>query len=1378
MTTDPDRAEPDAADAGDAGAWWLVEEFDQQAREPDGRPNPELLEAVAATASNETLVALFAELADLCADEDPEAAHRYAEHLLALAPLLPDDWPRAVRAVVDVHIAEVCTRTDDQAEARRRAVRCERDLSELLPGLLGDREFVLGCVADAEGRVGDAHAHAARARDLFAERKRWDEAAAAAEAAAQTRPDLTADALDDWRRAAALWVTAERPDEARRCVEYACQWLTQAMAEPGADGNAALPALCATARELALTHDLPVLGARLGLAGAVYETDSDVPWADVEARHERVRDELAALHLDAVEERGELARVDLSQATSALMRGRHEDSERLLASALPALRDAGLDGETQLCEGMLLTVRAALHPDSVDGPLAVDRFTDPDLRAGLLTTDGLRLAAQGRHAEALERLAESAAVTGATPDPDRALMTEAVTGAVRGMAGDRAAAPAALRRVDERLADPALPYAARLALTQVAALLRAVPAGAPPPEPLPQGADLDAAVAEVLDLPVDAPGRGPRAAVLVEAFVRGNPMDDPRRLRPLDGLLKIADGAVPETSQWRRTRTAARLLSLMRALAERDLPDPDLAVRHLDALAAEAGDDPALVPLISAARWSVQVAQSVHHGDATAVGRLSQEVRDFVDGLSSDDPWLRPLQDSMLASLDLLAANERGGDLAASLERARRATETLPDGDLRTSFDDTSALMTLLIALHGDNSIERATDAQLGELQERAEQPGPATTERALAHTVVAAAALRGGRETDLTRVDLALTHLHRARDIAGEDDPHRVFHLTSVSLGLLSRAELTNATADRRQAGMLLEEAQEAAGGPGHPMWQLVNDMLAEVRRTLGATPDSHRTALEGLRGHVWRVLAQPDLSGATVAVRWAATDAVDVARRCLAANDPATAIAALDEGRGLALFAATAVGTLTTRLEAAGDPDLAARWRTAVETGDPMQLPSDLRRAVLRAVTEHGVGGDLLDPPAFDEIQEALRSSDADALVYLVPGAGTMPGYAICAPAHGAPRYVALPDLQVEGVPELDRYLAALRRRDRATRDLARDLALAGAPPASSDPELARSLEHLCPWAWRAAMGPLVEKLVPGLTAVPPGRSPRLVLVPMGDLARVPWHAARRPRDGAYAIELVALSQAASARMLHRSATLGPVPLTGNGLVVGDPDTEVSELDLPAARREALAVQRVFYPGARYLGRRPDGSTSPSGSGSRGEVCAWLRASGLDTGAVLHLACHGFVDAESDPPTAYLQLAGVEDRLFAAELVAMLAEVPDRDLGLVVLAACHTGVAMTGYDEAYSLGTAFLAGGARTVICTQWSVPDAATSAMMFMFHRYLRTEGLPAWAALQQAQRFMLGPDHAFPDDMPKPLRDRLRPDELREVIAWAAFVHWGQ
>ncbi|MEV4351877.1 CHAT domain-containing protein, partial [Actinoplanes sp. NPDC049596] len=390
------------------------------------------------------------------------------------------------------------------------------------------------------------------------------------------------------------------------------------------------------------------------------------------------------------------------------------------------------------------------------------------------------------------------------------------------------------------------------------------------------------------------------------------------------------------------------------------------------------------------------------------------------------------------------------------------------------------------------------------------------------------------------------------------------------------------------------------------------------------------------------------------------------------------------------------------------------------------------------------------VTDPPAPGEVGAALRRVEADALVYLVPADGVVPGYAIVVSARGEVSYSALPELRLDAAPDLDAYLAALPR----------DMSAVDSPA----PPLGGRLDALCDWAWRAAMGKIYRGHLARLT--PPGRPPRVVLVPMGVLARVPWHAARR-RDGTYAVQLMAISQAASARLFCFSAGLAAVRPEPLGLIVGDPAA-----DLPFARAEAYGVHRSFYLGARYAGRRPDGSHGHAGAGTRKDVRQWLASTGPGAGSMLHLACHGVVAADQADPRSYLALADGE--LEAAELGGLL----DRPLGLVVLSACSTGREVTGYDEAYSLGTAFLAAGVRSVLSTQWRIPDDGTAAMMYAFHRGLMTGGLTPWAALRNAQLWMLDPRRRVWPDMPPALREQAERADASAVVNWAGFVHWGQ
>lgn len=875
--------------------------------------------------------------------------------------------------------------------------------------------------------------------------------------------------------------------------------------------------------------------------------------------------------------------------------------------------------------------------------------------------------------------------------------------------------------------------------------------------------DLDAAIADLLRLPDGTPGRPRRAAALIEAIFRTGVMPPPARANAVPALLAIAETDPPATPRWRRTCAAAEVLTLVLPAMEGRLDDPRAALVRLDRLAAEHAGDAGITAMVDSGRLALRFASAMQGGDRGAMARMPADLSDFLGNLPpgvAGGP-----EGELLTSLSAMVSTQQYDP--ATIHRMMSTVSAMPaDSAVRQAVEEASADLTAFAGLAADDGV-RPSDEKLATFVTHAEQPAGTPADRALRHAQAGMAALWAGRETDPARITLGLDHLRTALDLAGPGDPQRVFYLGVMATGLLRRHEVTSTVADLREAAGLLEEARAAAGGPHHSLWQQVNEELGMVRRMLGDRPDHHRAAVEGLRGTIWQVLVQPDLASATASVRRAGEEANEVARQCLVAGDPAAAVTALDAGRGLALFAATfaaaEAGTLTDHLIEAGQPELAERWQAAASAG---RFSADLRRDVLTVLSARDAAAGLLDPPGYAEIQQALADLDADALVYLMPGEGIRPGHAVIAPVSGPPSFMALPGLTPDSVPQMDRYLSAVAARE-----------LGEADPVEED--LGERLAEVGGWAWDAAMRQVIEVYLPRRPR-PTGRTPRIVLIPMGELARIPWQAARRP-DGRYAIELIALSQTASARMLVRSAALPAVPLTATGLIVGDPPVRPSEgaAELPAARREAYSIRQAFYRGARYLGRRPDGSPSRSGRGTADEIRAWLTSPDPAAGTFLHLACHGLVRAGAERATAYLLLAADDrDRLTAEELVALLAAAPHRTVGLVVLAACRTGISLNGYDEAYSLGTAFLAGGARTVLSSQWNVPDSSTSALMFMVHRGMRVDGRPAWAALREAQLWMLDPERVIPDDMPGPLRERLAESELDSVTAWAAFIHGGQ
>ncbi|MFC3993787.1 CHAT domain-containing protein [Actinoplanes siamensis] len=864
--------------------------------------------------------------------------------------------------------------------------------------------------------------------------------------------------------------------------------------------------------------------------------------------------------------------------------------------------------------------------------------------------------------------------------------------------------------------------------------------------------DLDDAAGVLETLPDDSPGRGTLAAALLWPMLRDLRMDLPA-LRRLERVLAIAEADPPDVPKWPGLRAAGRAISLMLASLESRVDDPHAALAEVEKLATEAGPGSPAAPIFEAARQGLGFMAALHDGDESAIRRMPEQLGRLRAGAGAGagNPQADLLTELLTATSELMAANQRGEELSGPMRRMREAAQRMPEDDpVRISALEQLDMLDSLA--NGGQPVDFGTSPS-GAAQSPADQ--------ALQRAYSAMLLLDRGAETDLGKIEAAIGHLRAALELAGPDDLRRPFHLAGLALGLFRRTEVTNSTAGLDEALILLAEARELAGGPDHPQWAWINDMLAGVQQRLGAVTPAHRTSMEGMRGHAFQVMVQSDLPAATVAAADAAREGLNTARRFLQDGDPAGAMAALDAGRGLALFAATELGRVGARLRAAGRDDLAGRWDDAVASGQPDRLPTALRREAMRVLGDHGTLG-LLDPPGLPEIRDALRALDADVLVYLMPGERGLPGHALLAPADGPPGYLTLPNLHPDQDLEVGHYLSAAARRDMGPADEA----------PGQDEAFTGSLDGLCRWAWRAALGPVVDQYLPRLRTRPTGRPPRIVLVPIGRLALIPWQAARRP-DGRYAIESVAVSQVVSARLLCHAAAQPPVPLAPTGLIVGDPRT--GEPSLPAARAEAWAIRRAFYRGARYVGRRPDGTVSPTGPGTVAEVENWLTSTSPGAGAVLHLACHGF--ASTGRAAAFLLLADGA-RLHAETLGPLLARAPGRAIALVVLAGCRTGRAISGYDEAYSLGTAFLAAGVRSVLSTLWNIPDAATSVLMFMFHHFLMAGRRPVWDALHQAQLWMLDPARRIPDRMPRELRDELAATDPAEVAAWAGFVHWGR
>jgi CHAT domain-containing protein/tetratricopeptide (TPR) repeat protein len=145
------------------------------------------------------------------------------------------------------------------------------------------------------------------------------------------------------------------------------------------------------------------------------------------------------------------------------------------------------------------------------------------------------------------------------------------------------------------------------------------------------------------------------------------------------------------------------------------------------------------------------------------------------------------------------------------------------------------------------------------------------------------------------------------------------------------------------------------------------------------------------------------------------------------------------------------------------------------------------------------------------------------------------------------------------------------------------------------------------------------------------------------------------------------------------------------------------------------------------------------------------------------VHLAAHGLIDqrygnlfgaiAVTPPPT----ILSSEDDGFLSLYEIHNLSLPACEL--VVLSSCETNVGADRPLEAGStLARAFLAAGARDVICSQWSVDDAASAALVSDFFRNLSPQ-LQAGGSVDFAQA----------------LRDARR--SVRNQAAWSSPYFWA-
>jgi CHAT domain-containing protein/tetratricopeptide (TPR) repeat protein len=253
-------------------------------------------------------------------------------------------------------------------------------------------------------------------------------------------------------------------------------------------------------------------------------------------------------------------------------------------------------------------------------------------------------------------------------------------------------------------------------------------------------------------------------------------------------------------------------------------------------------------------------------------------------------------------------------------------------------------------------------------------------------------------------------------------------------------------------------------------------------------------------------------------------------------------------------------------------------------------------------------------------------------------------------------------------------------------------------------------------------------------------------LTVVPHGPLFQVSF-AALQDENGRYLIESYRLHYTPSVGVLTYTAQTRRrlVDAGAKALLVGDPEPAAVDpddealADLPWARREVTEIGALL--GARHA------RVVANREATEGKV-----REEIERASLLHFATHGVI-RQNESMSSFLALARTSDApgtaspgLRAADARTDGKLTADEVYGLrlhadlVVLSACGTALGpMTG-DGVIGFTRAFLYAGARSVIATEWNVPDQTGYELMRRFYRFRRA-GSNTSDALRSAQISML-------------------------------------
>lgn len=354
----------------------LLEEFERSGR--TGEPAPDVHTALAATTDvvlDRVLDHLESRVADLAAGPEPDTARAYAAALDSLAELLDEADARALRAWSDVVVARVDIAQGRWDDAPQRLFRARPGIAECHPELLGDCEALLGETAWACGDAQSAREHWDRARRRHRIDGRHRDAAVAAGRMAATYGDEPPDGgdvdpavVDLWIEAADGFTDAGEPETARLLAANACRWASWLFRTRDDADFPCSAGVAATARDVALRHDLRVSAAEFAVVLGFVGVETGRPWEEVLGWFDHARADHRAAGPGAGDLDIRVAAVDLAEGNAAAVRGRLADAREPLSRAAAVYRVRGMAEHAGLCEQLLVIPRecvdAAVIPES------------------------------------------------------------------------------------------------------------------------------------------------------------------------------------------------------------------------------------------------------------------------------------------------------------------------------------------------------------------------------------------------------------------------------------------------------------------------------------------------------------------------------------------------------------------------------------------------------------------------------------------------------------------------------------------------------------------------------------------------------------------------------------------------------------------------------------------------------------------------------------------------------------------------------------------------------------------------------------------------------------------------------------------------------